>query len=164
MIRKTHKYLTTLAVALLSFAYAASIVAAENQPLLDKSKFSIGAGISNNSVSGPVDDEIGFQFFAAYDLTAVKLMEGVDSSIEFGIMDYGFNGDSTGIWGTYVIDGAIKGRLGWLGRIGIDIGDDSGFMLGAGIGYAISKQMDVRGEYVIRDDTDSLQLNLIYHL
>lgn len=35
-------------------------------------------------------------------------------------------------------------------------------MLGAGVGYAVSQQIEVRGEYVIRDDIDSLQANIVY--
>jgi len=44
------------------------------------------------------------------------------------------------------------------------MGDDSGLMFGAGLSLGINARMDLRGEYVIRDDVDSLQLNLIYRL
>lgn len=163
-MRKTNKILSVFTAIVLSAAHTSLTFAEENQPLLDKSKFSIGAGVSINSVSGPVDDEVGFQFFGAYSLPQVNLMEGVYSSVEFGVMDYGFRGDSTGIWGNYVIDGGINGRFGWLARIGLDLGDDSGLMLGAGVDFAISKKMDMRLEYVIRDEVDSLQFNIIYDL
>jgi len=163
-MRSTNKFFTVLAVALLSVTQMPQVFAEENKPLLDKNKFSIGGGLSLNSVSGPVDDEVGFQFFGAYNLTQVNIMEGVYSSVEFGVMDYGFNNDSTGIWGNYVIDGGINGRFGWLARLGLDIGDDSGLMLGAGVDFALSKKLDMRLEYVIRDEVDSLQFNLIYNL
>jgi len=163
-MRSTNKFFAVLAATLLSVTQISQVFAEENKPLLDKNKFSIGAGLSLNSVSGPVDDEVGFQFFGAYNLTQVNLMEGVYSSVEFGVMDYGFNNDSTGIWGNYVIDGGINGRLGWLARIGFDIGDDSGLMLGVGADFALSKKLDMRLEYVIRDEVDSLQFNLLYNL
>ncbi|RDH81444.1 MAG: hypothetical protein DIZ80_15285 [endosymbiont of Galathealinum brachiosum] len=164
-----NKIFTLLTALLLSVSLITPVFAdngsTKKGPLLDKGKFSIGAGISLNSVSGPADDEVGFQFFGAYDLTQLKLMDGVDSSVEFGYMDYGFSGaDSNGIWGTYVIDGAMSGQFGWLARLGLDLGDDSGFMLGAGLSYAISKKIDTRLEFVARDEVNSLQFNVLYRL
>jgi len=156
---------STLLIAML----AAGTAQAEGQgPLLDRNKFSIGAGIANNSVDTrwANEDETGFQFFGAYDLTRVNLMSGVDTSFEFGYMDYGFSGhdDDGGIWVNAVVDGAIRDGLGWLARLGLDLGDDSGLMLGAGIGIKLDPKLQLRFEYVIRDDIDSLQMNFIYHL
>ena len=163
-MRSNHKIIAVLAATLLTVTQVSQVFAQENKPLLDKSKFAIGAGLSLNSVGGLADDEVGFQFFGAYKLTKLNLMEGVYSSLEFGVMDYGFNNNSTGLWGNYVVDGGISGKLGWLARIGLDIGDDSGLMVGAGLDLALSKKMDMRLEYVIRDEVDSLQLNLIFSL
>jgi hypothetical protein len=162
MMHNSHIYLA--AFSLLSSAWVTPIFADENEPLLDKNKFSIGAGLSTNSISRPVSDEIGFQFFGAYSLDQVKLMESVNSSVEFGYMDYGFSGNSSGIWATYVVDGTISGKFGWLARLGLDIGDDSGLMIGVGLDYSINSRMDLRGEYVIRDEVDSLQFNILYDL
>ncbi len=164
MMCSSKKILLGLFAALLSIAQITPVLADENAPLLDKNKFSIGAGLSSNSVSGSSNNEIGFQFFAAYDLSQVNLMEAVNSSVEFGFMDYGFANESTGIWGTYVVTGEISGQFGWLGRLGLDLGDDSGLMLGGGASYAINKKMDLRLEYVVRDDVDSLQFNFLYRL
>ena len=138
--------------------------AAESEPLLDRSMFSIGAGFSDNEISNPDEDDTGFQFFVAYDLNHINLMEGVNSSVEFGFMDFGFSEDDTGIWGSYVVDGSISGQFGWLAQLGLDIGDDSGFMAGAGVKYSINERTDLRAEYVIRDEVDSLQFNFLYHL
>jgi len=161
MITTTQKFLT---ISMLAGVFSSAVIAAEQQPLLDKNLFSIGAGVSLNSVSGPADDEVGFQVFGGYDLTALNLMDNVDSSVEFGYMDYGYNGrDTDGIWSTFVVDGAINGQLGWLARLGLDFGDDSGLMLGAGLSVGLDAKTDLRFEYVIRDDIDSLQLNLRYH-
>jgi len=162
MMRNIHNYLTALCFALLSGVYVTSVFADEGEPLLDKSMFSIGTGISRNSISG--FDETGFQFFVAYDLNQINVMEGVKSSVEFGFMDYGFSIDSTGIWGNYVVDGVINEKLGWLARLGLDIGDDSGLMIGAGVSYATDDKIELRGEYVVRDEVDSLQFNFLYHL
>ena len=162
MMRISPKFLA--AVVLLFSGYVSPLLADQHQPMLDKNKLSLGAGISNNSISGPLSDETGYQIFGAYDLDQVHLMEGVNSSVEFGFMDYGFSGDSTGIWGTYVIDGAISGQFGWLARLGLDIGDDSGLMIGGGVGFAVSDKLDLRGEYVVRDNVDSLQFNFLYRM
>lgn len=157
---------TTLCVAACLFALTAQ---AEPQgPLLQKNKMSIGAGLARNSAddqSGNNYHETGFQFFGAYDLDRVNLIEGADSSVEVGYMDYGFSyGDDGGLWTTYVLDGAIRDNLGWLMRLGLDLGDDSGLMFGAGIGIKVNSATQLRVEYVIRDDIDSFQFNLLYHL
>ena len=154
------------AVVLLSML-SGPLMAAEatkSKPLLNKSKMAVGVGIANNSIGS--NDETGFQFFAAYDLDQVNLMDNVNTSIEFGYMDYGdfAGGNSGGLWVTGVVDGNITGNLDWLGRLGLDLGDDDGFMFGAGVGYNLNKKMQLRGEYVIRDSIDSLQINLYYHL
>ena len=161
------KYLLSLSLVVLSGATVTPLMADGHQPLLDRNLFSIGVGISSNSIDtskNDEDDEIGFQFFGAYDLVDINLMEGVNSSVEFGLMDYGFKRDSTGIWATYTVDGIISGDLGWLARAGLDIGDDSGLMMGAGLGYIMDEKKELRFEYVVRDEVDSLQFNFLYHL
>lgn len=133
-------------------------------PLLNKSQFYIGAGIAHNSVGGPVDDEVGYQFFMGYDLSRVDLMQGVNTAIELGYMDYGFSGsNSGGLWVNGVVDGSIQGNFGWLARLGFDMGDDDGLMVGAGLSYKFNSVTSLRGEYVVRDHIDSLQANLVYH-
>ena len=159
---KTQIVSTFLATALLMSNAFLPASAQDNAPLLDRNLLSIGAGISDNSVGK--SDETGYQFFAAYDLNQVNLMDGVKSSVEFGFMDYGFSRDSTGVWATYVVDGVISDQFRWIGRGGYDIGDDNGLMFGAGLGYAIDSKSQLRVEYVVRDDIDSLQLNFLYHL
>ncbi|MCP4876739.1 MAG: porin family protein [Gammaproteobacteria bacterium] len=162
MIRPIPNYLSALFFILLSGVGTTPVIAEGSKPLLNKDLFSIGAGVSRNSVRH--DDETGFQFFAAYDLNEVNVMDGVSSSVEFGFMDYGFSHDSTGIWGNYVVKGLIGEKFGWLARLGLDIGDDSGLMVGAGVSYATSDQVELRGEYVVRDDVDSVQFNFLFHL
>ncbi len=152
-------------VGLLVAAASFPVQAEKRKALLERNQFSVGAGLSINSVGGPVDDELGFQIYGAYSLSQLNLMDGVNSSIEFGYMDYGFNGsDSDGIWGTFVVDGALGEQGHWLARLGYDIGDDNGLMLGAGLGVSMDSRTRLRLEYVIRDEIDSIQLNLLYRL
>ena len=74
----------TIPVAVLFTMLSGSVLAAEtatSQPLLNKSNFAIGAGVAHNSIDnrfGDIDD-VGFQFFAAYDLDRVNLMDGVNT-------------------------------------------------------------------------------------
>ena len=154
----------SLIMVLTLSAVLAQAHAQENKPLLDRNQFSIGVGISDNEVSSPDEDDTGFQFFGAYDLVQVNLMEGVNSSVEFGFVDFGFDEDDSGIWASYVIDGTISGRLGWLAQAGFDIGDDSGLLFGAGLKFMLNDKSDLRFEYVMRDEVDSLQINFLYHL
>ena len=155
----------SLIISALMLSFVNAAYAAEGQPLLDKHKISIAGGIANNSVGGNVDDELGVQFFGAYDLNQVNLMESVKTSVEVGYMDYGFHGkNSGGLWVNGVVNGPLSQPFGWLARLGLDLGDDSGLMFGAGISYSLDRRTALRGEYVIRDDIDSLQFNIIYHL
>jgi Outer membrane protein beta-barrel domain len=133
-----------------------------------------GAGLSLNSASG-YDDATGYQFFLGYDLKGVKIGNG-SMSLEVGYMDSGdfdyeecFPGfcvsgsdSADGLWGTGVIFLPIAKQLDFIGRLGLDIGDDDGIMFGVGVGYAIDKKIQLRGEYVIREDIDSLQANLAF--
>jgi hypothetical protein len=145
-------------------AVLAQAHAQQNKPLLERNEFSIGVGISYNDISSPNESDTGFQFIGAYSLSQVNLMEGINSSVEFGFMDFGFDEDDTGIWASYVVDGAISGEFGWLAQAGLDIGDDSGLLIGAGLKYKLNDKSDLRLEYVIRDEVDSLQVNFLYDL
>ena len=46
----------------------------------------------------------------------------------------------------------------------LDFGDADGLMFGIGAGWKLNRQWKLRGEYVIRDDLNSLQVNFLYHL
>ena len=128
-----------------------------------------GGGLSSNSLSG-FGSEIGYQFFLGYDLKTVKLGKA-NLAVEVGYMDSGefeqcipFFGCASesvnGLWSTAVVSMPIAPQLDFLGRIGLDFGDDDGLMFGVGLGYALDKAMQLRGEYVIRDNIDSLQANI----
>lgn len=151
-------------ILILTLAVSTQVHAQGNQPMLERSRLSIGAGISNNEIGNPKQRDTGFQIIANYDLPQVNLMEGVDSSVEVGFMDFGFDSDSTGIWGSYVIDGVLSGDFGWLAQAGLDFGDDSGLLVGAGLKLRLNSKADARLEYVVRDEVDSLQVNFFYRL
>jgi len=162
IIDMTIKFARAGLLGFISLSFSGALLA-ENAPILERNQLAIGGGISLNSVGNSVDDEVGFQLFAAYALPTVNVLQYVNSSVELGYMDYGFDGKNTnGIWGNFVLDGSIKSDWGWLARLGLDLGDDSGFMIGAGASYALNPKLSLRVEYVVRDDIDSLQLNILH--
>jgi len=151
-------------VGLLSTAVVAPVFADEGNPLLDRDKFSVGGGLSFNSVSGPLDNNLGFQAFGSYDLSMINLMDGVHSSAEIGVMDYGIAKTNTGFWTTFVVDGRINYQFGWLARLGADFGGDNGLMAGGGASFSFDEKIDFRLEYVVRNNVKSLQFNVNYQL
>jgi len=69
---------------------------------------------------------------------------------------------ASGLWTTGGVSYAILPQLNLIGRIGLDLGDDDGLMVGAGVGYMFADAFELRGEYVVRDNIDSLQVNFVY--
>lgn len=135
----------------------------------------VGGGIGLNSLSG-FDDETGFQFFGGYHLDMVDL-DQVNLAVEVGYFSsgefeetetdefgtYRAEGEANGLWTTAVFGYPLTPELDLLGRIGLDFGDDDGLMFGFGAGYDLTPEFQLRGEYVIRDNIDSLQANLVYN-
>lgn len=141
-----------------------------NAQNLDAGKIYFGGGLGYNDINriNYDDSAVGFQIFAG--LPFAVTAENLKFSAEIGYMDSGdFNRDApftstakaNGLWGTAVAELSLNENVSLLGRLGLDIGDDDGVMIGAGAGFAMSRKMDLRLEYVIRDNIDSLQLNLV---
>ena len=134
--------------------------------LMRQDRMYLGGGISiNDPNAAGLDDGTGFQFFGGYDLP-VKI-SGAKLSVEVGYWDSGDfdpGGSVNGLWATGVIGLHLSRDVDLLGRAGFDFGDDDGFMIGIGIGVKMNRQLELRGEYVGRDQTDSLQFNVVYHL
>lgn len=152
-----------------------NVHAAETTPFNAEDIY-VGGGLSSNSASG-LDSAMGFQIFAGVPLNVD--LGSVNSAVEVGYMDSGkmeacvnvpffgnvCGGDNaTGIWANYVATMPLSGQLYGVGRLGLDFGDDDGLMYGIGVGHGIDDKLDVRGEYVARDNINSLQLNVVYRL
>jgi len=138
----------------------------------------VGGGLSRNDL-GSFDDATGYQFFAGYNL-GYKIGEiGASTAVEIGYMDSGdfdqnvfvpifgqdarFTYSAKGLWATSLLRLPLNSTVDLIGRAGIDIGDDDGFMFGGGIEFNASKQWGVRLEFVSRDEVDSLQANFVYY-
>jgi opacity protein-like surface antigen len=146
--------------------------------IIDTKSLYFGGGFSLNSLSGiEFGDGLGLQVFAGYELP-MKMAEGT-LSVEAGYMDSGnidmrkavpglgsisSEAKVKGIWSTAVISFPLKDKLSILARAGLDFGDDDGFMFGAGMGYQANEKMEMRAEYVVRDNVDSLQFNVVLRM
>ena len=156
---------TVIVVGLMLVASQVSAIE-ESAKGIDAKQIYFGGGLGLNDANYS-DSAIGFQVFAGLPLP-IKT-ENVKLSVEVGYMDSGnfernlgrVSAKANGLWGTAVAEIPLKDNISAIGRIGLDIGDDDGIMIGAGIGFKMNEKMDLRAEYVIRDTIDSLQVNLV---
>ena len=153
------------------FSFQAAAAEGTQGKLIDFDKLYVGAGLGINSLSG-WDSATGYQFYAGAPLGID--VGGFKWSVEAGYMDSGsfsqssffgsFSTKAAGLWGTAVFEKPINETLGFVGRAGMDIGDDDGVMYGAGVTYNLSPGSDVRFEYVLRANVTSMQANYVYLL
>jgi len=142
-----------------------------------------GAGVSTNELidtqrdifGNKVDYDMaqGFQVLVGYDLG----MRAKDFRllVEVGYHDSGeFKGEvkntgqkvdfrNKGPWASGVVSYEFVPRFDGLLRLGYQAEDDKGFMVGAGVGYKVIKNMSIRFEAVRRDETNALQWNALCH-
>lgn len=160
-----NRYIIGMAIVALFLSIAmAPAYAAE----VDAERFHVGGGISHNELNG--DSAFGYQAFAGYRFPSAG--SDVIPAIEIGYWDSGNidkdtpagerTVDATGLWATGLLSVPVADRMSLFGRAGYDFGDDDGLMAGGGLGYDLNVNVSLRGEVVVRDDTDSLQLNAVY--
>ena len=164
-----------------SIILAALLAASSSAMAVESENLYAGGGLGFNSidVSG-ADSAMGFQFFGGYtfDLEAAPTlnfaaeagyMTSGDFDVEFvnpftGAKTTVSGGSADGIWMSGVASYPMNDQLSLIGRIGLDFGDDDGVLFGFGAGYSLGKSLGVRGEYVLRDSIDSLQINATFKL
>jgi len=160
-----------------SFIFVAMLVTGYGHAA-NADKLYIGGGLGFNSLSGiDFSDGLGFQIFGGYDLP-LKMGKG-KLSIEAGYMDTGdmefatipafptpitVEANAAGLWGNAVFSLPVAAKMNLIARAGLDIGDDDGFMFGAGLGFKAGSKMEIRAEYVLRDTVDSLQINMVMRM
>lgn len=140
----------------------------------DTSRLYVGGGLSVNQLDG-FEDATGYQLLVGYDLD--YRLGSISSYVEMGYMDsgefdlqLGFPGSVTasvsteaqGIWVTGNVVYPLNPSIDLMARAGYDGGDDDGMLLGVGLAYGLAEKYVIRAEYVVRDETESLQLNLLY--
>lgn len=152
------------AVVIGIFWMALSTVAAAQG--LDTGRLFFGAGLSSNEVSGS-DSAVGGQIFGGYSFGEVTPKVFLDA--EVGYMDTGDmerpgrpDAKANGLWASAVGRFMVAPSVELLGRLGLDFGDDDGFLAGIGAGLLLTKNIKLRLEYVQRDNVDSIQFNLVF--
>lgn len=158
---------------LLTATLACNTSAAENtkQTTIDTKQLYFGGGLSLNDI-GFGDDAVGFQIFAGMpipiEMGKAKLMGEVgymdtgDFDANLGPGPFGTVSQSaSGLWANAVVDVPLQNNISLIGRAGLDFGDDDGIMIGGGLGFHVSNKLEIRVEYVIRDNIDSLQANFV---
>ena len=155
-----------MALALAAMVFS-STAAAQG---FDLKRLFFGGGVSLNSASG-ADDGTGFQIFGGYNFPAVARNLYVDA--EAGYMDTGrldrrvcsrgFCDKANGPWATGVVRYLVAPNVELIGRAGLDAGDDNGPIVGIGVGFIVSPHLKLRGEFVVRDNVDSLQFNVVFY-
>ncbi len=120
-----------------------------------------GGGLSYNWLDD--DGALGYQVFAGFEPVLAGLgplrLGGELGYRGSGSFDDG--GAREGVWAGGHARAALLPGLSVLGRLGWDFGDESGVLYGVGVGHQVNPLLEVRGDFVVRDETDSLQLNLI---
>jgi opacity protein-like surface antigen len=138
---------------------------------LDGNKLYLGGGLGYNDIG--YDEALGFQLFAGLPIP-VKMGKARLLG-EVGYMDSGkfeqnagaagtASAKARGIWANAVVDIPVGNKLSILARAGLDFGDDDGLMIGGGLGIPAGNKIDLRFEYVVRENIDSLQANLVIKL
>ena len=135
---------------------------------LQADRIYVGGGLSSNDLDG--EEATGYQGFVGYELPLD--MGSAEPAIEIGYWNSGDfdvrtpagerEVDADGIWATGVASVPLGSGVNLLGRLGADFGDDDGLMAGGGLGFDVNERVELRGEYVVRDDTESLQANFVY--
>ncbi len=149
-----------LAIGLSSVASAQSF---------DTRNLFFGGGVSQNKLEGSKTGT-GYQAFGGYTFGQVAPQFRVDA--ELGYMDsgnveacpFGFcvQGKVKGLWANGVARYRVAPQIDLIGRAGLDFGDDDGFMFGFGGGYLLNRNSQLRLEYVVRQNVNSLQFNFVY--
>jgi len=166
------KMFRMMAVALITIGFSS---AAASQGF-DQRRLFFGGGLSSNSTSGSENNPVGFQVFSGYNFGEFAPKFQLDA--EVGYMDSGkfketvnlgpfgtFTAEDSakGLWATGVARYMITRQVELIGRLGYDFGDDDGLMFGVGAGYIVNPHLKLRLEYVVRDNIDSIQFNVVFY-
>jgi hypothetical protein len=135
----------------------------------------VGGGISYNnldfgSIIKGADSEaaMGLQLFAG--LPIENAIDNIETFAEVGFFrtkNFNFSGTKervAGISGSIILQrnlNEIDANLYGLGRIGLEVGDDDGILMGVGAGYRITPKVDVRLELINKDLISSYQANAL---
>ena len=163
------KRLLPIVITAATLPFAAVSAQAENR--LPENLY-IGGGFNQNIIDSPwggSESATGFTVFGGLDFE--NGIAGLNSSVELGYgdtEDFYDNTDSdiNGPWVALVGEKSlpeIDPRLSVLGRLGLDLGDDDGLLLGAGVGFDVTNNVGLRGEFINKDATSVYQISALLH-
>lgn len=137
---------------------------------LDTRRIYYGAGLSMNTLAD-THWGAGAQVLTGYDTGLAVGRMALDA--ELGYLNTGnmkfdtrvgsrISTRAAGVWLSGVA--RVPVSHGWeaLGRLGGDFGDDAGLLLGFGAALELTRDVKLRVEYVLRENIDALQVNVIY--
>ncbi|MEQ3692239.1 MAG: outer membrane beta-barrel protein [Thalassolituus sp.] len=145
---------------------------ADDSPLKDR--LYVGANLSHNTIDSPFGgddvDAGGYSIFTG--LKFDNSIEGLTTSAELGYSDtkdfFDSNGDAdiNGVWVAGVAEKTlpeIDPRVSALARIGLDLGDDDGILLGAGLGFHATEMLSLRAEFINKDASSVYQVGAVFN-
>ena len=153
---------------LLIMAMMSVVSSVSAEAVIDAKRIYVGGGLGFNSLPG-YGSARGFQFIGGYDFE-FKLNEDISSALEIGYMASGDfdqykglsrNEDVKGLWAAMVESVPLSSKTDMLVRLGYDFGDDDGFLMGTGLQYKFDTKLSFRMEYVVRQNVNSLQANVL---
>lgn len=155
---------------LLALSSLPMMVQADNR-VFQPERLQLGGSVSQNIVDSPFGgshvDAVGLSVFAGYELD--NDIDQVKTTIEIGYSqtDDFFKGPDSDISGLWVAGVAekqlpeINPNFFAIARLGLDIGDDDGILLGAGAGFHLTPKVDIRGEYINKDASSVYQISFV---
>lgn len=158
-----------------AIAVATALVSAPAIAEMDNSKLYVGGGLSmdKTDIRGG-DNEIGFHGFGGMDFlekdqltlsaeAGLRIVKVSASACGFGFCASASE-NATILYGAAVGKYAFTEEFSALGRLGLNIIDDSGIVFGVGGQYDINDQLGARLEYQMGPDLNSIMLSAVYHL
>jgi hypothetical protein len=154
----------------LDYTFGESPLSRPSRWALDARDVYYGAGLAASTLSN-TDWGVGAQVFAGYTTGFAVGRMALDAELGYlntGDMDYDQPLGArvgTRVMGPWLSALArLEIARGWelLARVGGDFGDDGGLLLGVGGAYIVQDDVSLRLEYVMRENVDSVQLNVVY--
>ena len=159
----------TLALGV-DYAFGEAPLRRLSSPSLDSRRLYYGAGLGMNALPN-TRWGFGAQVLTGYD-TGLALGR-LTLDVELGYLNTGNMEFDTplgsriatramGVWLSGVAHVPVSHGWKVLARLGGDFGDDAGLLLGIGGALELARDIKLRLEYVVRENIDTLQVNVIY--
>lgn len=157
-------------VAGMDYAFGEAPLRRPSSNALDPRRLYYGAGLSVNTLPNTCWSN-GAQILTGYATGLAFSRMALD--VELGYLNTGnmkfdtpvgsrIATRASGVWLSGVAHVPVSHGWRVLGRLGGDFGDDAGLLLGFGGAVELTRDVQLRVEYALRENIDALQLNMIY--